>query len=105
MTPEDPDFIPGLLEDTDKPGIKSETSGVMWNLTTESKIQLVDCELSPKFPQRHFSLQAIRAIYTYICWSMLLPPLSHTRLPFSIKHTCFHRFSLSFGGFGNFAIR
>ena len=31
-----------------EPGIKSETCGVIWHVAPESKIQLVNCELSPK---------------------------------------------------------
>ena len=68
MTPEVTDFIPGSLEDTDKfievadghhvtakqkgsvssndPGMKSVTSGVIWQVALESKIQLVSCEVS-----------------------------------------------------------
>ena len=33
---------------TSDPGTKSEISSVMWQVTPESKIQLVSCELSPK---------------------------------------------------------
>ena len=88
-----------------KPGIKSETSGAMWHVDPESKIQLVNCELSPKFPLGHFLLPDIRAIYAYIFWSMLTFPLSHARLPFSFKRTCFRHFLFYFGGFGHFAIR
>ena len=47
----------------------------------------------------------MRAIYSYIFWSLLFLLLSHARLPFSLKSTYFHRFSFSFGGFRNFAIR
>ena len=44
------DFIPGSLEYTDKfidPGMKSVTSGIIWHVAPESKIKLVNCELSP----------------------------------------------------------
>ena len=87
------------------PGIKYETSGVMWHVAPESKIQLVNYELSPKFPLRHSSLPYIRAIDAYISWSMLFLLLLHARLTFSLKRTCFRRFSFYFDGFGNFAIR
>ena len=84
--------------------MKSETSGVMWNVAPESKIQLVNCELSPYFSLLRSSLLDIRAIDTYIWWSSLFFPLSHERLPFSLKRTCFCHFLLSFGGLGHFEI-
>ena len=88
-----------------EPGIKSETSGVVWNVAPEFKIQLVNYELSPKFPPGHSSLPDIIAIYTYIFWLLLFLPFLHAQLPFSLKHTFFCRFSFSFGGFGHFSIR
>ena len=80
------------------------TSGVIWHIAPESKIQLVNCELSPYFTLLRLSLLYIRAIYAYILWSSLSSPLSHARLTFSLKRTCFRRFLLSFGGLGHFAI-
>ena len=47
----------------------------------------------------------IRAMDAYIFWSLLFLPLLHAQIPFSFKSTCFCRFSLYFGGFGNFAIK
>ena len=88
-----------------EPGMKSETSGVIWHVDPESTIQLVNCELSPKFLLRHSSLTDICAIDAYIFWSLIFLSLLHSWLRFSIKHTCFCCFSLSFGGFGYFAIR
>ena len=85
--------------------MKSETFGVMWHFAPESKIQLVNCELSPEFSLGHLSLPDIRAIDAYISLSLLFSPLSHARLKFSSKRTYFGCFLLSFGGFGNFAIR
>ena len=41
-----------------------ETSGVMWHVDPESKIQLVNCKLSTKFPLGYSSLLYIRAIDT-----------------------------------------
>ena len=49
-----------------EPGIKSKTSGVMWHVDPESKIQLVNCELSPKFSLGLLSLTYMRAIDAYI---------------------------------------
>ena len=86
------------------PGMKSETSGVMWHVDPESKIQLVNCELSPYFSLERSPLLDIRAIDAYIFWSLLFLPLSHAQLPFSLNRTCIRRFSLSFGGLENFAI-
>ena len=81
------------------PGIKSETYGVTWHVALESKIQLVNCELSQKFLLGHLSLPYIRAIDTYIFCSLLFFPLSHAKWPFSFKLICFRRFLFSFGGF------
>ena len=67
----------------------------MWHVATESKIQLDNCELSPKFPIGHSSLLDMRAIDAYIYWSLLFLLLLRTELPFSLKRTCFIRFSLS----------
>ena len=66
-------------------GMKSETSGVIWHVTLEYKIQLVNCELSLYFSLERSSLLDIRAIDAYIFWSSLFFPLSHAKLPFSIK--------------------
>ena len=86
------------------PGMKSETYGVIWHVAPESKIQLVNCELPPNFSLEHSSLPDICAIDAYILWSLLFLPLSHAQLPFSLKRTCFCRFSLSLGGFRHFVI-
>ena len=94
-----------LSVSSNEPGIKSETSGIMWHVAPESKIQLINCELSPKFLLGNSSLPDIRAIDAYIFWSSLFLLLSRAQLPFSLKRTCFRRFSLSFGGFGHFSIR
>ena len=85
-------------------GIKSVTSGAMWHVSPESKIQLVNCELSPYFTLLRSSSLDICVIDAYILWSSLSSPLLHARLPFSLKRTCFLQFSLSFGGLGHFAI-
>ena len=51
MTPEVMDFIPGSLEDADKFIEVADghhvTSVIIWHVAPESKIQLVNCELSP----------------------------------------------------------
>ena len=85
--------------------MKSETYGVIWHVAPESKIQLVNCELSPYFSLERLSLLDISAIYAYIFWSSLFLPLLHARLPFLLKLTCLRIFSLSFGGLGHFAIK
>ena len=90
---------------SDQPKIKYRTSGIIWHFATESKIQLVNYELSLIIPLGHWSLPDMCAIDTYIFWSLLFSPLSHAGLPFSLKHTWFFRFSFSYGGFGNFGIR
>ena len=87
------------------PGIKSETSGVIWHVAPESKIQLVNCGMLPKFPLGNLLLLDKRAIDAYIFWSLLFSPFLHAWLPFSFKCTWFCRLSFSFGGFGHFSIR
>ena len=87
-----------------EPVMKYETFGVMWHVAPESKIQLVNCELSPYFSIFRSSLLDILAIDAYILWSSLFSPLLHARLTFLLKRTCLRRFSFSFGGLGNFAI-
>ena len=74
------------------PRMKSETSGIMSHVDPESKIQLVNCELSPYFSLERLSLPDIRAIDAYILWSSLFLPFSHARLPFSLKRNFFRRF-------------
>ena len=86
------------------PVMKSETYGVMWHVAPESKIQLVNCELSPYFSLERSPLLDICAIYVYILWSSLFSPLLHARLPLSFKRTLFCRFVLSFSGLGHFVI-
>ena len=42
----------------------------------------------------HLLLLEICAIDAYISQSLLFSPLSHARLPFSLKHTCFGHFAI-----------
>ena len=42
-----------LSVSSNEPVIKSETFGFMWHVAPESKIQYVNCELSPNFSLRH----------------------------------------------------
>ena len=93
-----------LYVSSNEPGIKYETSGVMYHFAPESKIQLVNCKLSPKLSLGHSSLPYICAINAYIFWSLLFLLLLYAQLTFSLKRTWFCRFSFYFGGFVNFAI-
>ena len=88
-----------------EPRIRSETSSVMWHVAPESKIQMVNFELSPKFPLGLLSLLDMRAIDAYIFWSLLFSLLLCAQLPCLLKRTCFRQFLFSFGGFGHLAIR
>ena len=92
-----------------KPGIKTETSGIIWHFYPESKIQLVNWKLSPKCLLGNLSLSDIHAIYAYIFWSLLFCQFSgyfsDAWSPLSLKCTCFRRFSFYLGGFIHFAIR
>ena len=90
---------------SNQPKIKYRTSGVIWHFAPESKIQLVNYELSLNFLIGNWSLPDMCAIHKYIFWSLLFLPLSHARLPFSLKRTWFFRFTFSYGGFRHFAIR
>ena len=74
-----------LSVSSNKTVVESETSGVMWHVAPESKIQLVNYELSPKFPPGHLSLPDIHAIDAYIFWSLLFLTFLHAQLPFLIK--------------------
>ena len=91
-----------LSVSSNDPGMKTETYGVMWHVVPKSKIQLVNCDLSPYFSLEYSSLLDIHAIDAYILWSLLFSTLSHARLPFSLERTCFFRFSLSFVCLGHF---
>ena len=87
-----------------KPGIKPETYDVMWHVYPESKIQLVNCEMSPKCLLGHLSLSDIHATDLYIFWSLIFLLLSHAPLTFSLKRTWFSCFYFYFGWFGHFGI-
>ena len=56
-------------------GIKSEIYGIMWQVAHKSKIQLVCCELSPKYLLGISALKYICAIESYIfcdsLWSVI----------------------------------
>ena len=54
----------------------------LWHVAPESKIQLVNCELSPYFSLSSSSSLDMRAIDAYIVWSLSSLLLSHARLPF-----------------------
>ena len=64
------------------PGMKSVTSGVIWQVSPESKIQLVDCELSPSSLFLLTSSFDIRAIDAYTLRSSSSSLLSFALLPF-----------------------
>ena len=93
-----------LSVSSNDPGMKSKTFGVMWHVSPESKIQLVNYELPPYVILERSSLLDICAIDAYILSSPSFSPLLHAKLPFSLKRTYFRRFSLSFGGLVHFAI-
>ena len=80
----------------------------MWYIYTESKIQLVNCELSQNFPLEISSLPDICAINAYIFWllspSPFLDYFCDVQLFLSLKRTWFRIFLLSSGGFGHLAM-
>ena len=55
-----------LSVSTNDPSIQSEISGAVWQVAPESKIQLVSCELSPKYLLGISALEDISAIDVYI---------------------------------------
>ena len=79
---------------------------------------LVSCGTLPRTQNPIGQFQTVTKIYTrkifinrhtchrciYIL-SLLFSPFPHAWLKFSLKRTCFRRFSLYFGGFGHFEIR
>ena len=83
---------------------RSEKFGDSSQLTNWILDSRATCHMTPKVSLGHSLLPDICAIDAYIFWSLLFSPLSHARLTFSLKRTCFRRFSLYFGGFGNFTI-
>ena len=84
--------------------MKSETSGVIWHVAPESKIQLVHCELSAYFSLERLLLLDIRAIDAYILWSFFIYVVVACTITFFIKTYLSSPFLLSFGGLGHFAI-
>ena len=54
-----------LSVSTNKPGIKYKISGVMWQVASESKIQLVSCDLSQKYLLVIYTLEDTFAIDVY----------------------------------------
>ena len=93
-----------LSVSSSKPGIKYEFYAIMWHIAPESKIQLVNCELSTKFPLEYSLLPDILAIDAYIFLSLLFSIFLYAQFPFLFKGTCFLCISLSFGGFEHFAM-
>ena len=66
-----------LSVSSNDPGMKSVTSGVIWQVAPESKIQLVNYELSPESLFSCSSLLDIRAIDAYTLRSLSSSLLSH----------------------------
>ena len=57
-----------LFVSSNESGIKSENCCVIWHVAAESKIQLVNCELSLKYLLELLLLPDIRPIDAYIFW-------------------------------------
>ena len=73
--------------------IKSETCGFIRHVSPESKIQLFNCKVSPKYLLGLLSLSEICAIYEYIFWSLSLSPFLYY---FAMKGYPFHWNGLAF---------
>ena len=102
-----------LSVSTNKPGVKSEISGVMWQVAPESKIKLVSCKLSPKSHPWISALKYIRAIYAYIfcdlLWSVLFTNVLSIFVDLYLQVLGFSMFHWTFlsevFGFGKFAMK
>ena len=92
---------------SNEPVIKYETYGIMWHIAPESRIQnpIIQLQTITRIFTRTFVIARHKCHRCIHLLLFLFLPLSHAQLPFSLRHTCFRRFSLSFGGFGNFEIR
>ena len=64
-------YLINLSVSTKRPGIKSELSVVMWKFAPESKIQLVSCNMSPKYVLGMSALEVIYTIDAYILCGLL----------------------------------
>ena len=98
---------------TNEPGIKPETSGFMWQVVPQSKIQLVSCELSPNYPLGISTLEDIYAIGAFIdcdlLWSVLFSSALSILVDLYAPFLGFSVFQWTFlsevSGFGNFVIK
>ena len=98
---------------TNETGIKSEISGVMWQVTPESKIQLISCKLYPNFLLGLSALVDINTTYTYIfCDSLSYVLFSDVLFIFVYLQTQVSVFSVfqwtflsTVSGFGQFAMK
>ena len=96
---------------TNDPHIKSENYDVMWQVTPEYKIQLVSCDLSPKYILRIYVLKYIHSIDAYILcgllWYLLLSNVLSVFFDLYAQVLGFSVFQLIFlsevSGFGKFA--
>ena len=97
-----------LYVSTNDPSTKYEISGVMWQVTSDSKTQLVSCEMSPKYflgfphcntyvPQRH------------LLWYVLFSDVLSIFVYLYARYLGFYMFQWSFffkvSGFGQFAMK
>ena len=102
-----------LSVSTNKPGIKSEISGIMWQVAPESKIQLVSCDMSPWFLLGFSVLEDICVIFTYIFYDSLSSVLfSDVLYIFVNMHTQFLGFYMfkwiflsEVSSFGNYSMK
>ena len=69
-----------LYVSTSDPSTQSDISGVMWQLYYEYKIQLVSCEMSPKY------------LYHFLCWNTYVP---YTHI-FSVIHFFLYFFPIPY---------
>ena len=90
------------------PGTKCEISGVMWHVPSKSKIQLVSCEMSPKYFLGIYLSRDIRAIGAYIFWDSFCYVLFSDFLSTFVDLyaqcfglSIFQRTFSEFSGFGN----
>ena len=98
---------------TNGPGIKSEISGVMWQVAPKYKPQLVRCELSPKSLLGIYALEKTCSIDLYIfsdfLWSILFSKSLSIFVNLYARDLVFSMFQWTFlsevYGFGKFVMK
>ena len=81
-------YMARMSSDDERKSVKYGDSLQLTNWILDSGAK---CQMTPYYSLLRSPLLDIRVIDAYILWSLLFSPLSHARLPFSFKCTCFRR--------------